>query len=188
LGEDSELPRKEYPLEFDITHDIKAKLNYYFQKDGGPDFFGFKPLSDLNLYLYATFSSGAPYTPEDDRNNPLEIGSGQMPGQKRVDFRFDKYFHPWKNIELDFFVDVRNIFNIENIVEVYPRTGKPDDNDIPPVWDPVNLGDYAQYARWGYATPEAMYEADVKSWKRYSKDPSHYGIPRIVRVGLNVKF
>jgi outer membrane receptor protein involved in Fe transport len=188
LGEDSQLPRKEYPLEFDITHDLKAKLNYYFIKDSGPDIFGFKPLSDLNLYMYATFSSGAPYTPEDDRNNPLEIGSGQMPGQKRVDFRLDKYFHPWKNIELDFFVDIRNVFNFENIVEVWPRTGKPDDNDIPPIWDPANLGDYADYERWGYASPEAMYETDVESWRRYSKDPSHYGIPRIVRVGVNLRF
>jgi len=111
-----------------------------------------------------------------------------MPSQKRVDLRIDKYFHPWEGIELDFFIDIRNVFNIENIVEVWPRTGKQNDNDVPPIWDAANLGAYNTYANWGYASAREMYEADVIGWRKYVDDPSHYGIPRIFHVGLHLRF
>ena len=188
LDTDSELPRKEYPLDFDITHDVKAKLNYTFRRNSGPSFFGFKPLSDLNINGFFTFSSGAAYTPTDTKGNPLEIGSGRLPAQNRLDLRIDKYFHPWKDLEVDLFVDVRNVFNVENIVNVYTRTGKADDNGYKPIYDPENLGTYSQYEQFGYDSPSDMYDADVAAWKKYVKDPSYYGMPRVFYVGMMLKF
>ncbi|MCD4692261.1 MAG: TonB-dependent receptor, partial [Calditrichales bacterium] len=188
LNEDSELPRKEFPLDFDITHDFKGKFNYYFNRESGPSFLGFNPLSDLNLNIFFTFSTGAAYTPTDNRGNPLEVGSGRLPVQNRLDLRIDKYFHPWKNLELDFFIDIRNLFDVRNIVNVYTRTGKPDDNGGRPIWDPENAGAYAEYEDYGYNSAYDMYLADVSGWKTYVKNPASYGMPRIFNMGLMLKF
>jgi len=188
LNTDSELPRKEYPLDFDITHDIKARLNYYIPENSGPQIFGLKPLQDVNANFFFTFSTGAAYTPVDAKGNPLEVGSGRMPSQNRLDMRIDKYFKPFKNIEFDIFMDVRNVFDIRNIVNVYSRTGKPDDNGYKPVWDPANLGTYANYEKWGYDTAYNMYLADVAGWQKYVKNPASYGIPRILQMGMMIKF
>jgi outer membrane receptor protein involved in Fe transport len=188
LNTDSQLPRKEYPLDFDITHDLKARINYLIARDEGPEFMGFKPLSDLNFNFFFTWNSGAPYTPTDVKGNPLEVGSRRMPSNNRLDMRIDKYFHPSEDLELNFFIDVRNVFNIENIVNVNTFTGQPDDNGYPPIWDAANLGTYADYQKWGYASAYDMYLADVAGWERYQKDPASYGIPRIFYVGMMVKF
>ncbi len=188
LGEDSELPRKEYPLDFDITHDIKAKLNYHFVEGSGPSWFGFNPLSDTNINMFFTFSTGAAYTPTDEKNNPLEVGSGRLPSQNRLDMRIDKYFHPWQDLELDFFVDIRNIFDVKNIVNVWRRTGLPDEDINKPEWDEANIGDYANYARFNYESAYDMFLADVRVWEKYHDNPANYGAPRIIQAGIMLKF
>ncbi len=149
---------------------------------------GFKPLSDLNINVYANWHTGAAYTPVDFRGNPLERGSGRMPSLFDVDLRLDKYFHPYENLELNFFVDVRNLFDIRNVVQVYTRTGEPDDNGNRPIWDPENTGAYSAYERWGYESEYDMYLADLEGWKRRVKVPSFYTNPRIIRTGLMIKF
>lgn len=188
LNSDSELPRKEYPLDFDITHDIKARLNYYIPQNAGPQIFGIKPLQDLNTNFFFTFNTGSAYTPVDSKGNPLEVGSGRLPSQNRLDMRIDKYFKSWKNIELDFFLDVRNVFDVLNVVNIYGLTGKPDDNGYKPIWDPENLGTYADYKKWGYESAYDMYNADLAGWKSFVNNPANYGMPRIIQLGMMIKF
>jgi len=43
-------------------HRLKAWANWDFPAGGGPKFFGVKPLSDFNLYVYFWWRSGEPYT------------------------------------------------------------------------------------------------------------------------------
>jgi len=188
LNTDSELPRKEYPLDFDITHDIKGKMNFYTGRGKGPQIWGIKPLSDTNLNVFLTWSTGAAYTPTDFKGNPLERGAGRLPGQNRIDLRLDRYFHPMEGLEVDLFFDIRNVFDMRNVVEVYTLTDKPDDNGRAPVWDAQNTGAYSDFELYGYDDEYDMYLADLAGWKSYVKDPSHYGIPRIIRAGIMLKF
>ncbi len=188
LGSNTELPRKEYPLDFDITHDIKTNINYYIPSGQGIDFFGTRPFSDVNVNIFANWNSGAAYTPENN-NGQEERGSGRLPSYFNLDMRIDKYvFLGSSNIELNFFVDIRNLFDIRNIEEVYNMTGQPDDDGRQPVYDQENLGIYQFYDIYGYQNPQDMYNADVASWKRKVKIPSHYSNPRIIRTGIKIKF
>lgn len=167
------LPKREYPLEFDVTHSLKANLNFYFPEDFGPRVAGFRPLGDLNANLMASISTGPPYTPTDSRGNPGEVGSRRLPGVQTTNLRIDKYISVGR-LGFGLFADVRNLFNRQNIVDVYDRTGKPDDNGNMPL-------------RESYSDEETWRQA-VENWRKYVKDPSNYGQPRTITVGATMSF
>ncbi len=169
------IPKREYPLEFDVTNSLKANINFYLPPDYGPELYFFKPFSDLNCNVQLNFSSGPPYTPEDSRGNPSsDVGSRRMPATQSTDFRIDKIFNVNEMFNYGFFVDVRNFFDVENIVDVYRNTGLPDDNGNPP-------------DREGYASEEDYLTA-FANWKLRYKDPGNYGNPRIIRLGVTLRF
>jgi hypothetical protein len=97
-----------------------------------------------------------------------------MPATQTTDVRIDKVFNLNDMLSYGFFLDVRNLFDVENVVDVYKNTGKPDDNGNPP--DPE-----------GYATEET-WRAAYENWKRRYKTPEYYGNPRIIRVGATLQF
>ncbi len=175
LFQDTEtpLPEREYPLEFDVTHTFKANLNLYLPSDFGPSLGGLHPLGDLNANTQLTIASGIPYTPTDSRNNPGDVGSRRLPSTQITNLRVDKYISLGR-LAMGLFVDVRNLFDTVNVVDVYPRTGQPDDD-----------GNIPQ--RESYATEEEWARA-VQNWRAYTKDPDHYGQPRTVTVGATVNF
>ncbi len=169
------IPKREYPLEFDITHSLKTNVNLYLPSDFGPKLWFFKPFSDLNSNVQFNYNSGPPYTPEDSRGNPSpDVGSKRMPATHTTDVRIDKIFNLNNMLSYGFFLDVRNLFDAENVVDVYKNTGLPDDNGNPP-------------DREGYATEEA-WRAAYDNWKSRYKTPVNYGNPRIIRVGATLHF
>jgi hypothetical protein len=182
---EAEIPTREYPLEFDVTHTLKAGINLYLPDGFGPILFGLKPLSNFNTNVQYNFSSGPPYTPTDERDNPLEEGSKRLPATSTLDLRMDKtlFFGP---IPLGVFLDVRNLLDKKNVVDIYTRTGIPDDNGERPVWDERYYT--SRYEERGYSSPEEMWRADLENWKRYVDTPANYGNPRIIRFGVLFNF
>ncbi|MCK4352629.1 TonB-dependent receptor [candidate division WOR-3 bacterium] len=185
------LPKKEYPLEFDITHTIKTGLNFNIPEKWGPFALKIQPLSNLNANLQFVFMSGAPYTPTDSKGRPQEVGSKRMPAISNIDLRIDKGFK-FRGLDIGFFADVRNLLNTKNVVDIYSRTGKPDDNGDPPKWIKENYeSQYEDYnARHGknYKSGWDMYLDDLANWERYYNDPTNYSNPRIIRFGIEIKF
>ncbi len=167
-------PKREYPLEFDINHTIKASLNMYLKKGYGPALWGFKPLSDLNANLQFTFMSGAPYTPVNEKGKPMEMGSKKMPSFQKTDLKVEKGFGLGGKYECSFFIDVRNLFDVENVVNIYRSTGKPDDDSYKPT-------------RESFSSEEEWKKA-VEDWYKYVKNPNNYGEPRIIKLGLRLSF
>ena len=180
-----ELPRKEYPLEFDVTHSIKLDLNFYLPREWGPQIFGYKFLEDINTNLYFNYNSGPPYTPEDLRGNPGELGSGRLPSTHRADLRVEKFFNISNRFRMSLFSDIRNLFNTENITRVWLTTGKVDDNGYRPPFEEASMS--AQAERWGYASAEAYYADLLATWKDYVTRPNYFGIPRIIRFGVSAQ-
>jgi outer membrane receptor protein involved in Fe transport len=169
------IPKREYPLEFDVTHSLKTNVNLYMPPDFGPQLWFFKPLSDLNANVQFNFNSGPPYTPEDSRGNPSpDVGSRRMPSTQTTDLRVDKIFNIGDLISYGFFLDVRNLFDRENVVDVYNNTGLADDNGNRP--DPA-----------GWLTTES-YQAALENWQSRFKNPSYYSNPRIIRLGATLMF
>ena len=169
------IPKREYPLEFDVTHSLKTNVNFYLPPDFGPRLVFFKPFSDLNTNVQFNYNSGPPYTPEDSRGNPSpDVGSKRMPATRTVDMRIDKTFQLNDMLRYGFFLDVRNLFDEENVGDVYKNTGMPDDNGNAP-------------DREGWPTEES-YQAALANWRARYKDPDNYSNPRIIRVGATVQF
>jgi len=189
---DRPLPAKEYPLEFDITHSLKANINYFIPAQKGPKIFGLHPLSNFNANLQAIINSGAPYTPVDIYDKPLELGSKRMPSGTRFDLRVEKYLPLFGRTVLSFYADVRNLFAKLNIAQVYQYTGLADDPGRNPVFES------SRYARYiGQTDPmtgrritsaEDAYAVHMNLRKAYYTNPYNYSIPRIIRLGVSLRF
>lgn len=176
-------PKSEYPLEFDITHSVKANVNFFL-----PDTFGVKVLRNTNLNIQFNYASGPPYWASDSRGNPLPLGSKRQPGTKTVDMKLEKWFPLGKNqnLNLGFYIDVSNVFNWANASSVYGATGLPDDPGTRPVYQQANYSTYAQY---GFADEYEYWQADVADWERYyAQNPDMFGEPRLINFGLRLNF
>ena len=180
-----ELPKQEYPLEFDVTHSVRANLNYYIPKGTGPELFGGKIFDNLNINIQFTAQSGRPYTPTNKKGQPLEVGSKRLPATHWTDLKINKNINITSRVTLNLFVDIRNLFDIKNVRNVYSYTGKPDDDGYKPIKDPNN---YAQYARYGYKSWLDFYNDDVRLWRMAVKSPWNYFNPRIIRFGATLYF
>ncbi len=118
--EKEEIPHQEYFLDFDQRHNFAANFNFYIPKDYGI-------LSDVNFNLILRASSGLPYTPYVDPTVRIEINSARKPWTSSVDFRLQKQF-PVSFFSIAWFWEITNLFNTENVLFVYSRTGKPFDS------------------------------------------------------------
>ncbi len=194
-GGTGEPPQREFPLEYDITHTIKTNLNLYLPKKWGPQLSGMNPLADLNTNIQFMFHTGPPYTPTDQKGTSLKIGSKRLPAVSNIDIRVDKGFE-FGSLDFSLFGIVRNLLNTENVVSVYSSGGLPDRSDSypKPKWDESHYTalyeskeDYYK-ERYGWKTPKDMYDANVEDWSRYYNTPLNYGNPRIIRVGIELKF
>ncbi|MDI6839761.1 MAG: TonB-dependent receptor [bacterium] len=165
-------PQREYPLEYDITHTVKGNL--------------ILPLPyGLITGLSFSFMSGAPYTPRSPKGMVLELGSKRMPSTSNIDLRIDKGFK-FGSLDFSLFGVVQNLLNTKNVVDVYSMTGKPDNDGDPPDWDPTYYE--SVYRDAGYSSAREMYEANLANWKWYCNDPTNYSNPRIINVGVELKF
>lgn len=206
------LPQTDYYLEFDRRHVINANVNFRIPDGEGPDMGTTKPLQNLNLNLYAQAASGLPYTPRDKSNNIIgTINSKRMPWNWTADLKAQKdfYFGP---LTYSFFAEVTNLFNVLNIVNVYPTSGLPDDDGkmltygayIQDTWPtgftrdgkvPVDTTDAAGVVIGderrdlngdGWITEDEWYQSYVNAYKDWVTDPFNFGPPRRIAVGLSI--
>lgn len=177
-------PKREFPLEYDVTHTVKTGLNFYL-----PSGLGY--LSNLNTNIQFSFITGAPYTPEDYKGRVQEVGSKRMPATTNTDVRIDKQVN-LVGLNFGFFAVVKNLFNTRNIMDIYAKTGKSDDNGEPPKWekDVYESKRESLEKDWGieYESAEAVYEADMVNWRKFCDDPTNYSKPRRIQVGIELKF
>ncbi|KUG26535.1 tonb-dependent receptor [hydrocarbon metagenome] len=167
------------PLDFDQRHTGVVNIDFFVPKGE----LGFFELFNANFLL--SFSSGRPYTPVDEWNiigdNGLiadvkgYVNSAYGPSQFRVDMRLEKTFVLGSGLSISPFLWVENLFDTENIVNVWRSTG-----------DPTTTGflntesGKTQAAQFGQG-----YVDDYQSWER---TPFNYGIPRLIRLGVKVNF
>jgi outer membrane receptor protein involved in Fe transport len=124
-----EVPHQEYALDFDQRHDIAINLNFNIPKGQGPEVFGTRPLSDVNLNLLMQAGSGLPYTPYVDPTVRIDVNSARKPWTSTVDLRLIKKFAV-AGAAASLFVEMTNLLNTQNVRNVYSRTGKPFDTGL----------------------------------------------------------
>jgi len=148
------------PLDFDQRHTGNAQASFDFGGNEGP--FGLlKPVfENTTCTIIGQYGSGLPYT-----YNPLrsiyvaEQNNARLPWTMTVDLYLRKAVLV-KPLQCGVFVDVRNLFNRKNVVSVYSATGSPD-----------RSGDES-----------------VKATPDYQLDPTNYGPPRTIYVGIDFAF
>jgi outer membrane receptor protein involved in Fe transport len=208
------LPQTDYFLEFDRRHVLNGNMNFRVPDGEGPEMGTVMPLQNLNLSLYAQAASGLPYTPRDKSNNIIgTINSKRMPWNWTADLKGQKDFHAGP-LTYSLFAEVTNLFNILNVVNVYPTTGLPNDDGkmssygayIQDTWPsgfvrdgavPVDTTDAAGIIIGdsrrdldgdGMITPDEWYQSYVYAYKDWITDPYNYGPPRRIAVGLSISW
>lgn len=146
-----EVPHQEYYLDFDQRHNFSINLSFYIPKNHGW-------LSDLNFNFIFRANSGLPYTPYVDPTVRIDVNSARKSWTSTFDFRLQKQFSI-SFISLAWFLEATNLFNTQNVVTVYSRTGKPFDNGQPGL-----VG----------SSPDANH------------NPAHVGPPRTITTGLQI--
>lgn len=125
------------------------------------------PLDDFSVNVLYNWSSGTPYTPVTHEGNALDTNSKNMDATDNCDLSITKGFilPGHKRVKLSATVD--NLFNNHQVTYVYPKTGKPNDDDAN-----LEIGNYLY--------PETEY-----IYNRYINDPSNYSAGRTYELGIS---
>jgi outer membrane receptor protein involved in Fe transport len=129
------------PLDFEQTHRGTINIDYRFGiNDGGPilERFGVNVLFTFNSGHPFTYSTGSPgqQGPEDGAlvesdarfSNPLEaVNASTTPWNFNVDLKIDKGFSIGP-VEANVFLAILNLFNTQNTINVYRRSGNSEDD------------------------------------------------------------
>jgi hypothetical protein len=118
-------PKREILMSFDRPHDFNLSAGYAIPRSKGPKVFGAKPLSNVRANMVYFAQSGAPYTPI---VNEIEgaPNSERLPWIHQVNLSFSKALRV-TGIDYSFGFFIDNLFDRKNVVDIYPRTGLPDD-------------------------------------------------------------
>jgi len=189
------------PLDYSQAHTGSISLDYRFgNKDGGLIF------QNLGANLLFSFSSGHPFTfvyapsggqvdaydagvdyMQDTRSRQaLEpIGSSTTPWSFTTDLKLDKSFY-LAGVRLTAFTRIQNIFDRNNVLNVYQRTGSDTDDGF--LSDPqYSTGFVDQYGD-NYVELYKAVNLDNDEAYRTDAGVEIYSSPRQVWVGLSVAF
>jgi len=148
---------KLYYLDFDKTHVVNASATYRIPSNGGPSIFNSKILGNTDYNLIFRASSGYPYTPSGRDVGFVERNSLRQPSTFTLDLELGKTFQIGSSLSLRAFAQIYNLFDTQNVVWVYRDTGDPEFTTV---------GGYSE---------------------EYMKDPSNYGPPRVILLGLGMR-
>ncbi len=187
------VPRIDYWLNFDERHIINSSLGFTLPQD-----FVLLPVRETSADFIFSYHSGFPYTPTDDKGKALgDQNSSRMPGYINVDANITKNVSVM-GVKFSLFANLYNLFNTEQITEVYSTTGKPDDDGG---GVKVDLSDFSPLTlKSSYYTPQADYNHDginsapelaseyLKARRFYHYNPYHWKQGFRAHMGLALKF
>jgi hypothetical protein len=167
-------------LDFDQRHTFTANLDYRLGAREGPTVGGLKPLENIGINILLHVHSGRPFTRQSTTPPHRVVGptNGQtMSWSSLVNLRIDRRIEMGDEFTLTPFLWIENLFDVDNVRNVYPITARPDDNG----YRTSSQGQEFLARQEIPETAYALYGYRVNS-------PSNYGIPRLIRVGVRVNF
>lgn len=168
----------------DRRHNFVGNLAWDLGKQQGPQVGGIHPLEMFRLNLVARMSSGRPYTPMNMydaateypvRSGPIgPINSERMDWISTIDLRTEREVNIG-GVRFMPFLWIKNIFNTENIADVWNVTGEPDNTGYlesePGLTNIENFG--------------LTYE---QKYRLKQANPQNYGPPRQLFFGIRAEF
>lgn len=198
------LPNLRYlaPLTYDSRHNVNLNILYTYGQNEGPEINGRKVFQNLRANMILRARSGEPYTTSAAVNN--NVIQGTLNGTRLgwhfgADFRIDKGFsfngftkkrtnadgtvsiatksEGPKKYTLAAFIYFQNIFNIRDVLQVYPYTSRPDDDGY------VTSSVGQQFFNASYS-PQALQDL----YSLYVSNPGFYNAPRRINIGFTFGF
>ena len=188
--------RTTLPLDYDQRHNISTNIDYRFafgSKYNGPIIFGRQLLEGFGANLLISAGSGTPYSQQTQATEEAQFGiaynttlrgsinGARQPWSFRADLRLNKEVRiklsDTRNLKMDAYLLVENLFNAANIIEVYQYTGNADDDGY---LSSTNGQATAEEA----VNPAAFYD----QYSLKVNDPDHYARPRLIKLGMKVNF
>jgi hypothetical protein len=195
------LPNLRYvnPLNYDARHNLSLNINYSYGEKEGPTVNNKHFLQNFNANMILRARSGEPYTTyQNVIGNAIQGGlNGTRLGWHfGIDLRLDKRFQisgfekravegetatpvaDKKKHYLSAFIYCQNIFNIKDVLGVYPYTSRPDDDGYitsPTGQQTINNTMY---------NPTTSYML----YSMYVNNPGYYNGPRRLFAGVSFSF
>lgn len=186
------LPRIDYWLDFDERHIVNSNFGLHFPND-----FRITPLQNFLTNIVFSYHSGFPYTPEDSKGQPLgDQNSARLPGYINVDMNIAKEFKVY-GVGFSVFANVYNLFNTEQIIQVYAATGLPDNdggavNTSEDDFRSISLtsayySPQADYDHDGNNSPAELLNEYLNARAAYYNNPFHWNRGFRMRLGVGLK-
>jgi hypothetical protein len=158
---------------------LNANLGYRFANRisyTGPSWGNNVFLHGLSANIYYQFRKGLPYY-KTRNGGYLYEGIGQTPNVNLFNLNIQKDFAIGNKSFLNIYLTIENLFNFQNVFEVYSDTGLDDDDGF--LTDPGN-----QNLINNQLNPDSY----RLLYQLHLYDPSYYDIPRIWRIGIVLKY
>ena len=191
------------PLSYDQRHGITATIDYRYASGvdyNGPYLGERQILANTGVNFVFNTGSGTPYNRRQFATNAANIGTGlgsapldgriygsRLPWTYRFDARLDRDMtlsfggdaegNGGKQLNLNVYLWVLNVFNTLNITQVYSYTGDPADDGF--LVDPRYQKDIEQQNN--EQSYRELYSIKVN-------DPANFALPRRIRLGVSVNF
>ncbi len=178
------------PTDYDQQHRLVLNLDYRFGSSDGPRWGNRRPWADFGVNLLFTLASGMPYTPISPMNEislgyylpnrtPLaSTNSFRGPWTSRFDLKVDKGFE-LGGIDWEASVRVLNLLDRDNVIQVYNSSGSPTTTTFLSTQTGETVAEHP---------PEYSSADPIEFYKLREYDPTHFGLPRLVRFGLEGRF
>ncbi len=176
---DGEVPKVIAPLSFDQRHTGVARLDFFVPKGE----LGFLEMTGINALI--SFASGRPYTPLETQDllqgssnwgdTKGYVNSAYGPGTFKVDIKVEKSFSLGNSLILTPYLQIENLFDADNVVRVWRSTGSPYTTN---------------YLETDEGKKQALQNGEdwVNDYKSLERNPSNFGIPRLIKLGFKVNF
>lgn len=188
----TEPPVIDYWLDFDERHTANANFDIETPKD-----FMLLPLQNFASSFVFSYHSGHPYTPEDLKGNKIgDENSARMPGYWNLDWSFSRRIS-LAGLNVMFGGMLYNLFNTEQVREVYVTTGLADDHgDLEPTLSqfgnlPISSTRYSPQSdinHDGLITPREQKVDYMAAIEDYYLDPRNYYNPFRAQFGISIGF
>ena len=181
------------PLSNDERHSLTIIGDYRFGSGQGPSLGGINFLENFGANLLINAISGRPYTTFNTVNTPTgaaiieAINETRLPWVFRADLQLDKTFNfslseeSKRKLFVNVYLRVQNLFDLDNIVNVYPFTQSADDSG----WLSTGLGEAALNSAVANGFTEENYLSSF-AWRILA--PDNYAPPRQIFLGAIVNF
>jgi hypothetical protein len=184
-GARGHFPKFAQPLAFEQRHTGSLNLDYRWGNEDAP----LGLLKNFGANLLLNFNSGRPYTLMQvfntnpftgryDNDNVSEtpvsaVNSQTTPWVYRLDLKVDKKIYIG-SARLTVYAWVVNLLNTANVQAIWITTGLPDDTGF--------LGTTAGQQAWAAMTP-----VQRQIYKMREMDYQNYGVPRQIRLGVQIE-